>query len=58
MQDGFIHKAPNQLNYKSSYTSYTLTKYGTTKSVNQDLLQKARHDPPWGNLDYREWNKT
>ncbi len=57
-KDDFVHKAPLQLKHKSSYTSATLLKYGTTKSVNQELLLNAKPEPPWGELNYRDWNKT
>jgi hypothetical protein len=53
-----VVNAPLTLKQESSYNSSLLKRFGKTKSLNANLLSIAKDNPPWGIMDFREWNKT
>ncbi len=58
LKDEYVVNAPLTLKQESSYNSSLLKRFGKTKSLNANLLSIAKDNPPWGIMDFREWNKT
>lgn len=56
--DNFVQPAPLKLNFDASYMSSILAKNGVNKACNQELLNVSKQSPPWGDLAFREWNRT
>ena len=56
--DDYVLKAPVKLNFESSSISSLLKKGVRKNCINSELTEQSYKQPPWGSMNFREWNRT